>query len=69
MRSDYEWVWNGELLRFVIDNAAVALVGVALVGFQYLPAELPAWAVPLALAGSKVVDFIRGRLPAKDEYR
>ena len=58
-------MWNGELLRFAIDNLVIAVVGVAVVGLQYIEGSegLPVWSIPLALAGGKVIDYIRGRLP------
>ena len=66
MKSDYVWVFNGELQRFIINNlmglfstlAVMALTG----GVDLTDLR---WAIAPAMAtGLAIIQFIQGKLPA-----
>jgi len=65
-RSDYEWVLNGELLRFALLTGAWTLIALASDALGRAEPVNNWWAGPLAIGAGQLIDYVRGRLPARD---
>lgn len=66
MKSDYQWVWNGELMRFAMFTAVglgIALATQLSTGYDAL--EDGWWVPPTVAATTQLLDYVRGRLPAR----
>ena len=67
MKSDYQWIWSGELVRFVINTVlslGVTLAVMALSGSVDLTDAR--WMIgPASAAALGIVQYIQGKLPAK----
>lgn len=65
MKSDYEFVWNGELIRFamiVLLGTGTTLVSQYFTNSGSL--EDGWWISPITGALLAIIDYVRGRLPA-----